>query len=75
MTIKLKKLRDMTPVKLSITVTPDLMNELSAYAQVYERSYEDKQPVTALIPSMLAGFLAADSGFKKARRELETSGH
>ena len=69
--LKIAKLRDMTPTKMSINVTPDLKSELDIYARLYERAYGDKQDVTNLIPLMLEGFLASDSGFKKAKREFE----
>ena len=69
--LKIAKLRDMTPTKMSINVTPDLKSDLDIYARLYERAYGDKQDVTNLIPLMLEGFLASDSGFKKAKREFE----
>ncbi len=69
--LKISKLKDMTPTKMSINVTPDLKSDLDIYARLYERAYGDKQDVTNLIPLMLEGFLASDSGFKKAKREFE----
>lgn len=69
--LKIAKLRDMTPTKMSINVTPDLKSDLDIYARLYERAYGDKQDVTNLIPLMLEGFLSSDSGFKKAKREFE----
>jgi len=69
--LKIAKLRDMTPTKMSINVTPDLKSDLDIYARLYERAYGDKQDVTNLIPLMLEGFLASDSGFRKAKREFE----
>ena len=68
--LKLLKLPDTKPTKRTITIAPELDIELKAYAQVYEKTYGDKQDVNTLIPSMLAGFLASDAGFKKAKREL-----
>jgi len=68
--LKLAKLPDMTPSKLSVSLPPDLMDDLNVYAKIYEQTYGEKQTVSALIPSMLAGFLASDHGFKRARREL-----
>ena len=61
----------MTPTKMSINVALDLKSDLDIYARLYERVYGDKQDVTNLIPLMLEGFLASDSGFKKAKREFE----
>ena len=72
--LKLAKLPDRTPSKLSISLSPDIMRDLETYAKIYEQTYGDKQPVSALIPSMLSGFLASDHGFKKAKRELDVTG-
>ena len=68
--IKLHKLPDTKPTKHTISVMPDLDADLKAYAKVYEKAYGEKVDVSALIPSMLASFLAGDAGFKKAKREL-----
>ena len=68
--LKLLKLPDSKPTKRTITITPDLDADLKAYAKVYEKAYGEAADVNTLIPSMLAGFLASDAGFKKAKREL-----
>ena len=68
--LKLHKLPDTKPTKHTISVMPDLEAELDAYAKVYEKAYGEKVDISALIPSMLANFLAGDAGFKKAKREL-----
>jgi len=67
--LKLAKLPNMKPAKISASLPPDLMGDLEIYAKIYEQTYGEKQPVNALVPSMLAGFLASDHGFKKAKRE------
>lgn len=71
--LKIGKLPDTTPVKLSIAVPPDLQAELQDYAAIYERAYGEKAKVADLIPSMLASFMASDSNFKKARKTLAAS--
>ncbi|MEE9445218.1 MAG: DUF2274 domain-containing protein [Cocleimonas sp.] len=68
--LKLAKLTDNKPSKLSVSLPPDLLGDLEVYASIYEQTYGEKQPVSALVPSMLADFLASDHGFKKAEREL-----
>lgn len=65
--LRLSKLPDRTPVKLAITITPDLHGALTDYAAVYNETYGQSEPVTELIPHMLAAFLASDRGFAKAR--------
>ncbi len=64
--LKIGKLPDTTPVKLGITVTPDLKRDLERYTQVYEAAYGESASVVELVPSMLISFLASDAGFKKA---------
>lgn len=66
--LKLARLPDRTPVKLSISISPDLADALTAYAQLYREAYGQEETVTELIPAMLAGFLASDREFAKARR-------
>ena len=69
--LKLGKLPDRTPVKLTITVTPDLYQALSDYATIYNRAYGQSEPVTELLPHMLASFLAGDREFTKLRGTLQ----
>ncbi|UYY57004.1 DUF2274 domain-containing protein [Sphingomonas sp. S2-65] len=65
--IKLAQLRDRTPVKLSISVTPDLNQALNDYAALYAQAYGREEPVVDLIPAMLVAFIESDRGFKKGR--------
>lgn len=67
--LKLAKLPDRTPVKLSITITPDLQAALQDYATVYAATYGVEEPVAELVPAMLAAFLESDRSFAKAKRE------
>lgn len=70
--LKLAKLPDRTPVKIGITVTPDLAHALADYAVLYNRAYSDKAEVADLIPAMLDAFLASDRAFAKARKDAGT---
>lgn len=65
--LKLGKLPDRTPVKLAITITPDLQNALRDYAAIYAQTYGTEEPVIELIPAMLAAFLESDRNFVRAR--------
>lgn len=67
--LKLGKLPDRTPVKLAITVSPDLHQTLQQYAALYAEAYGREEPVVELIPAILAIFLDSDRGFAKAREE------
>lgn len=65
--IKLARLPDRTPVKLAITITPDLQAALNDYAAIYAQAYGREEPVTELIPAMLTSFLESDRNFVRAR--------
>jgi hypothetical protein len=68
--LKLAKLPDRVPVKLTITVQPDLAQGLREYAAVYRAAYGQAESVEELVPFMLASFLEGDRGFAKARKEV-----
>jgi hypothetical protein len=62
--LKLAKLPDRTPIKLAISVTPDLHAALTAYAALYAETYGSEEAVTELVPAMLASFLEGDRAFR-----------
>lgn len=66
--LRLAKLPDRTPVKLSIQVTPDLHQALTDYAALYAKAYDCKETIADLIPAMLAAFLESDRAFAKRGR-------
>ncbi len=67
--LKLAKLPDRTPVKLSISISPDLHAALRDYAETYRDAYGTGESIPELIPYMLSAFINGDILFKKARRE------
>lgn len=71
--LKLAKLPDRIPVKLSITITPDLQNALRDYAAVYAQAYGTDEPIAELIPAMLAAFVESDRSFVRAREKMQRS--
>ena len=71
--LKLAKLPDRTPVKLAITITPDLLNALRDYAAIYAQAYGTEEPVVELIPAMLAAVLESDRNFIRARETAQRS--
>jgi len=66
--LKLARLPDRTPVKLTIAVLPDLHQRLADYAAAYATAYGSQEPVAELIPAMLAAFLDSDREFAKSQR-------
>ena len=67
--LKLAKLPDRTPAKITITVSSDLNQALHRYAALYRATYGEAESVADLIPFMLDAFLDSDRGFAKARKD------
>ena len=67
--LRLARLPERTPVKLTIAVSPDLAAALDLYAVLYRQTYGREEPVAELVPAMLAAFLDSDKAFLRARRE------
>jgi len=63
----------LTPVKLTVSLEPEVHQLLEDYAQIYNDSYGETVKPVELIPSMIAGFLATDNGFKRARKILSAT--
>lgn len=70
MTLKLDKLPDRESTKISFTADADLKAALNDYAEIYRKSYGQKEAVADLIPFMLEAFMNGDHSFKRARKEL-----
>ena len=71
--LKLHRLPDRVPVKLTVTVEPDLHKALLVYAELYRETYGEQEPVQSLIPYMLREFLDADRGFARAAKARSAS--
>ena len=69
--LKLAKLPDRTPVRITITVKPDLNVALQNYATLYGQAYGEQESVAELIPYMLQAFLETDRSFAKAVKDGE----
>ncbi|WP_234265488.1 DUF2274 domain-containing protein [Hydrogenophaga sp. NFH-34] len=52
-------------VKLTFSCPSDLKNDLDRYAALHAQTYGEATDALALIPHMLAAFMARDRGFKK----------
>lgn len=63
--LKLAQLPDRTPIKITITVLPDLHRSLLDYASVYEATYGRKEDVVDLVPAMLKAFIESDRDFAR----------
>ena len=67
--LRLAKIPDRTPVKLTISVSPELNQTLVDYAELYRETYGQAEPVQDLIPAILASFLEGERAFVRRRRE------
>jgi hypothetical protein len=72
--LKLAKLPDRTPAKITITVSSDLNLALRHYAEIYRSIYGAEEPVAELIPFMLEAFLEGDREFARARKNGGAAG-
>lgn len=73
MSLRLPKLPDRTPVRMNLSVDPDLASQLNDYAEIYGQTYGTPEKPETLIPAMLESFLGSDAGFKRARRALHAN--
>ena len=67
--LKLNRLPDRTPVKLTIMISPELKRSLDEYAGVYRETYGSDEPIGELVPAIIAAFLDSDRSFQRARGE------
>ena len=69
-TLRIGKLPDLTPVKITVSLDREVHQMLEDYSRIYGDSYGEAVKPAELVPSMIAGFLSTDNGFKRARKAL-----
>lgn len=69
--LKLPKLPERTPIKLTILVSPNLHRALNAYAEIYAETYGQREAAIDLIPGIILAFLEADRHFQKCWRDQQ----
>jgi hypothetical protein len=67
--LRLPKLPDRTPARLTISISPDLHRALGDYAEIYREAYGQGEHVQVLIPAMLEAFLESDRAFARQRKK------
>lgn len=67
--LKLPKLPERTPKKITFNAMPGLFEALNAYADAYEAAYGRRESVPDLIPAMLTAFIETDRRFNRERRK------
>lgn len=75
--LKLAKIPDRTPIKLTVSLPPELHLLLSDYVAIYREAYGQEEALCDLVPFMLKAFLDSDRSFAKARagRKASEQGH
>jgi len=58
--IKLAKLPDRIPVKMTVTLPSELVARLRSYADLYAEQYGTREEPTELVPYILDAFLRTD---------------
>lgn len=69
-TLRLGPLPKTEAVKLTITLTTELKQQLDRYAELHSQTWGDAVDSTALIPHMLEAFMARDRGFRQKSRRV-----
>ena len=67
--LKLPRLPDRTPVRLTVTLDAPLNAALKEYAALYEATYGDTESVSDLSPFIVRACLDGDRAFTRARKD------
>jgi hypothetical protein len=67
--LKLARLPDRTPVKLTLALMPELHDRLTQYADMYREAYGRAESVADLVPAMLGAFMDGDRAFSRRKAE------
>ena len=70
-TLKLDRLPNRKPVKLTITLEPETFDALEDYARIYAEEYGDEEPVNVIASYMIGDFMEGDAAFKRRRKAVE----
>ncbi|WP_173934960.1 DUF2274 domain-containing protein [Chelativorans sp. Marseille-P2723] len=73
--LKLGRILDERPVKLTIEVSAPLHRKLLAYGEALARETGHTEPIlpAKIAPPMIAGYIDSDKEFAKIWRSVETS--
>jgi len=73
MSLKLGPIPDQKPVKVTMSLVPDVHAALTDYAALHAREYGRQSSVADIAGLMIEKFLASDRQFKRARKTLQNS--
>jgi hypothetical protein len=66
-TLKIRKIPDRIPVKISLNLPPEVYRDLIKYAEIYKQEHGSVETPQLLASQMIAIFMQNDSGFKRAK--------
>ena len=69
--LKLDRLPNRKPVKLTITLEPETFDALEDYARIYAEEYGDEESVNVIASYMIGDFMEGDAAFKRRRKKTE----
>lgn len=74
--LRLARLPDRTPIKVTLALDPELHVRLQEYAAIYQETYGETARIEDLAPVMLQKFLDGDRHFRRVRKSYSkaTSG-
>ena len=67
--VKLAKLPDRTPVKMTVALPSELAARLRSYADLYAETYGVREEPAELVPYIMDAFFKGDLQFQRAIRE------
>ena len=70
MSLKIGPIPDLAPVKLTLSLEPATHAALTDYAALHAKAHGGETPVAEIAAIMIERFLAADAGFRRARKTL-----
>ncbi len=68
--LKMKKIPDRTPVKITLSLSPGVHSDLLKYAEIYQHHHGRSEMPQVLAAQMIEIFMQSDSGFRKAKQSL-----
>lgn len=73
MKLKLGKLPSTNTIRITVALSEVLKGQLDRYAQLHSQTWHQTVDAAALIPHILAQFLANDRAFSKLEKEAQLS--
>lgn len=73
MALKLARLLDRTPIKVTMLIDQELHARLLNYARLYEEAYGAEAKIEELAPAMIEGFIDSDRYFRGASKRKKSA--